>query len=345
MHEPSLINPLEEENWNNLLISTPGCSFFHTSNWADVLSRSYDYKPVYLCVKEENLLAGIFPLMEVNSYLTGKNGVCLPFSDMCEPIAQNTQQFQNLFEHAVVLGKKQKWKYLDIRGGEKYLSAEKPSQIILSHMLDLSPGSKKLFSNLRDSTRRNIKKAQKRDVKVNISNSLAAVKEFYRLNAMTRKRHGLPPQPFIFFKNLYDQVFSQNMGFISIASIKNKAIAANLYFNFGEEVIFKYGASDQRWYHLRPNNLVMWESINWSYEKGFKRLCFGRTEPEHVGLVQYKAGWGAKPYQINYYRYHLQKNCFTSNSSEINPFFTKLFSKLPIPVLKIIGIIFYRHMG
>jgi hypothetical protein len=158
MHEPSLINPLEEENWNNLLISTPGCSFLHTSNWADVLSRSYDYKPVYLCVKEENLLAGIFPLMEVDSVLTGRRGVCLPFTDMCEPIAGNAQQFQKLFDQAIILGRKRKWKYLEIRGGEKYLSAEKPSQSFWGHTLDLSCGLQQLFANLRDSTRRNIKK-------------------------------------------------------------------------------------------------------------------------------------------------------------------------------------------
>ncbi len=43
MREPALINPAEQEDWNNLLISTPGYSFFHTSNWAEVLRKSYSY--------------------------------------------------------------------------------------------------------------------------------------------------------------------------------------------------------------------------------------------------------------------------------------------------------------
>lgn len=345
MHEPSLTNPLEEENWNNLLISTPGCSFFHTSNWADVLSKSYNYKPFYLCARKENTFISLLPVMEVNSALTGRRGVCLPFTDTCEPIAENAQQFQKLFDQAVSLGKKQKWKYLEIRGGEKYLSAKKPSQLFWGHTLDLSCAQQQLFSNLRDSTRRNIKKAQNENINVTISTSPQSMMDFYRLNTMTRREHGLPPQPYKFFQHLHNQVIARDMGFIATAFLRDCAIAANVYFKFGHEVIYKYGASDKAFQHLRANNLVMWEAIKWSIDQGFAKLYFGRTEPENKGLMQFKAGWGVKPYQIYYYRYDLQKNGFAVDHSEINPFFTKLFSKLPIPVLEIMGRILYRHMG
>ena len=345
MHEPSLINPLEEENWNNLLISTPGCSFFHTSNWADVLSKSYNYTPFYLCARKENTFISLLPVMEVNSALTGRRGVCLPFTDTCEPIAENAQQFQKLFDQAVSLGKKQKWKYLEIRGGEKYLSAEQPAEFFHGHKLDLSSGQQQLFLNLRDSTQRNIKKAQNENINVTISTSPQSMKDFYRLNTRTRREHGLPPQPFHFFRNLHELIIKKDLGFIVTASVNNIVIAANVYLNFGKEVIYKYGASDKAFQHLRANNLVMWEAIKWSADHGFEKLCFGRTEPENKGLMQFKAGWGVKPYQIYYYRYDLQKNVFTSDSSDINPLFKKIFSKLPLPVLEMLGRILYRHMG
>ena len=345
MPEPKLINPVEQKNWNDMLLATPGYSFFHTSNWADVLNKSYKYNPIYLLSGDFDSFEGLFPIMEVNSSLTGRNGVCLPFSDMCSPLARNEQQLQNLFNTAIDLGKKKKWKCLEIRGGERFLSAQKPSQTFLTHTLNLSRGPQQLLSDFRNSTRRNIKKAINEGVEVNISSSIEDLKEFCRLNALTRKKHGLPPQPFSFFKNLHESIIAPGMGFIAIASSNKKAIAANIYFNFGEEVIFKYGASDKTWHHLRANNLVMWEAIKWSCEKGFKRLSFGRTEPENHGLVQYKAGWGAKPYQINYYRYDLRENCFTTNYSAINPLFMTFFSKLPIPILEILGRVLYRHMG
>ena len=325
MHEPMLINPVEYENWNNLLVSTPGYSFFHTSNWAEVLSRSYSYTPVYLCAKEQNKFTSLLPVMEVDSILTGRRGVCLPFTDACEPLAQNTHQFQKLFDQAVALGKKRKWKYLAIRGGEKYLSAEQPAEFFYGHKLDLAPGQQQLFKNLRDSTQRNIKKAQKENISLTISTSLQSMKEFYRLNTMTRREHGLPPQPFNFFRNLHDLVMKKDLGFIVTASVNNIGIAANVYFKFGNEVIYKYGASDKKFQQLRANNLVMWEAIEWSADQGFKKLCFGRTEPENKGLIQFKVGWGAKAYKIYYYRYDLQKNIFTANPSDINPLFKRIF--------------------
>ena len=345
MHEPELINPLDEKNWNNLLISTPGYSFFYTSNWADVLSNSYNYKLFYLCAKEKNKFISLLPVMEVDSALTGRRGVCLPFTDMCEPIAENAQQFQKLFDQAVVIGRKRKWKYLEIRGGEKYLSAERPSQSFFWHTLDLSYGQQQLFSNLRDSTRRNIKKAQNENINLTISTSPQSINDFYRLNTITRREHGLPPQPYKFFQYLYNQVIAKDMGFIATAFHLGRAIAANVYLSFGKEVIYKYGASDKAFQHLRANNLVMWEAIKWSCERRFQSLSFGRTEQENEGLMQFKAGWGVKPYQIYYYRYDLQKNVFISNYSDINPLFNKNFSKLPIPVLNILGKILYRHMG
>ena len=45
----------------------------------------------------------------------------------------------------------------------------------------------------------NIKKALKEGVEVQLHNSFESVKSFFKLNCMTRKRHGLPPQPFKFF--------------------------------------------------------------------------------------------------------------------------------------------------
>lgn len=343
MHEPTLTNPLER-NWNKLLISTPGYSFFHTSNWADVLNKSYNYRPFYLCA-EKNTAVSLLPVMEVDSALTGRRGVCLPFTDVCEPIAENADQFQKLFEQAVITGRRQKWKYLEIRGGEEYLSVKKPSQLFFGHKLDLSCGEQQLFSNLRDSTRRNINKALKENVRVAISTSLQSMNDFYRLNAMTRKEHGLPPQPYIFFRHLCDQVITQNMGFVAIASLDGHVIAANVFLNSAKEVIYKYGASDKAFNHLRANNLLMWEAIKYSCDRGFKSFCFGRTEPENAGLRQFKNGWGAREYLIKYYKYDFRKNDFTTLSSPVNPLYKKIFKTLPVPVLNILGRFLYRHAG
>src|SRR5512134_721631 len=81
-----ILNPLDIKEWNDLVAATPGTSFFHTANWARVLSESYDYKPVYFCEIEDGRFKTLVRMMEVDSFLTGKRGVSLPFTDYCDPI-------------------------------------------------------------------------------------------------------------------------------------------------------------------------------------------------------------------------------------------------------------------
>jgi hypothetical protein len=345
MRNIEVVSPREHKNWNDLLKRNYKSSFFHTSNWADVLQKSYGYKPIYFTIPGEDHLLNLLPVMEVESLLTGKRGVCLPFTDYCEPLAESSQQFRDLMNAAIVLGRRRKWKYLEIRGGEEFLPMEKPVQSFYGHNLDLSLGQKQIFSNLRDSTGRNIKKARKENITVTISTSMQSLKEFYRLNAMTRKEHWLPPQPYYFFERLYDSILTKDMGFIATAFTKNTPIAANIYLYSGDKVIYKYGASDKAFQRLRANNLLTWEAIKWSCDRGYKSFCFGRTEPENEGLRQFKNGWGAREYIIKYYKYDFRENAFTGKSSSINPLYKKIFKTLPIAVLNILGKILYRHMG
>ncbi len=86
-----------------------------------------------------------------------------------------------------------------------------------------------IFKNLSSSTKRNIKKAIRNKVSIDISNSYSALEEFYIMNCITRKRHGLPPQPPRFFRNIYDFVLHENNGFVSIARYNEKSIAGAIY--------------------------------------------------------------------------------------------------------------------
>jgi hypothetical protein len=61
-------------------------SFFHGSAWAKTLQGAYGFKPVYFTASEADGRSSILPLMEVNSWLTGRRGIALPFTDDCEPL-------------------------------------------------------------------------------------------------------------------------------------------------------------------------------------------------------------------------------------------------------------------
>jgi hypothetical protein len=339
-----IINPLKENNWNDLVKNYSDCSFFHSTNWANVLRESYNYFPFYFVTyTSEGEVRSIIPFMEISSFLTGKRGVSLPFSDYCEPLCDNN--FDDLFSEIKNYAAANKWKTIEFRGGNKFFPQVEPSSFYYHHVLDLQPGEEKIFSNFSSNNKRNIKKALRENVKIEMLTSLEATDQFYQLNCMTRKKHGLPPQPYYFFKNIFKNVFSQNLGFIILASYNKKVIAGAVYFHFGKKALYKFGASDMNYQHLRANNLIMWEAIKHFAEKGFTEFSFGKTEPDNAGLRQFKLGWGTQEEKIFTYKYNLSDKRFIENPDQTSGVHTKIFSKLPIPVLKLVGTLTYRHIG
>lgn len=340
-----IVNPITHPGWDELILTHPNYSFFHSSAWARVLSESYGYKPLYFTIFDGDAISACLPVMEVDSFITGKRGVSLPFSDRCEPLVSDPVRFDALLAYAKAYGKKAGWKYIELRGGTTLLTNAGPSVSYLGHTLDLTAGEARLFSGFRDSTRRNIKKAEKEGIEIIVSDTIDAVSAFHHLNQITRKHHGLPPQPFDFFRAIQQHVLPRGLGFVALASYRGKPIAASVFFRFGRKALYKYGASAPEHQQLRANNLVMWKAIEGLSKDGFESLSFGRTDVDHDGLRQFKAGWGAEEYPINYYRYDLRQNRFVEHQSPANGLSKAIFGKLPAPVLNVIGSLAYRHMG
>ena len=346
MHqELQIINPLDFPGWDELVLASKTSSFFLSSNWARVLQESYHYKPLYFTIIKENKISTSVPCMEVRSAFTGNRGVSLPFTDYCEPIAGGKEELREVLSYMFAYGKDAGWKTIELRSGNCLAEVFPSSCFYYGHTLDISENERQIFSKFRDSTKRNIKKAEKEGVVVKISNSMESLKEFYRLNCMTRKDHGLPPQPFYFFSKIYEHIISKKLGIVALAEHKNKKIAGAVYFHFGEKAIYKYGASEKNHQNLRANNLVMWEAIKWYSQNGVKEFCFGRTEPENHGLLQFKRGWGGKEHSIEYYKYDLKNEAFVIDYLKLSEIHNRVFHNMPISLLKITGSLLYKHMG
>jgi lipid II:glycine glycyltransferase (peptidoglycan interpeptide bridge formation enzyme) len=343
-----IIDPTRRPGWDAWVLSTSNYSIFHSSDWAEVLHETYGYRPLYMALtKAETILAAI-PCMEIRSLVTGRRGVSLPFTDYCEPIigrGGSDDDVYLLFEQLIAYGKKVGWKSIELRSGASLSEQTKPSYTCYGHVLDLSINEEEMSSAFRDSTVRNIKKATKEGVTTEIKQSMEAVEEFYRLNCLTRKQHGLPPQPFRFFKKIFEHILSRDKGMIVLASYAHRCVAGALYLHFGEKALYKYGASDRQYQHLRANNLVLWEAIRWYARQGYRSLCFGRSEPENDGLLQFKRGWGATERAIHYHKYDIGKKVFVNGAVNHFTGSRKIFHYLPIPLLRMTGSMVYKHIG
>lgn len=340
-----IVDPIRFPGWDDLLASRPDSSVFHSSGWARVLSDTYGYTPCYFGSIGHREISILLPVMEVNSSFTGRRGISLPFSDYCDPLVPAAIPLESLMEKVVDHGNAAGWKTVEIRCRSGRLHGILPSSTHYSHILPLANDDDMVFARFRESTKRNIRKAVKEGVTVAISRSLDSVGEYYRLHCLTRREHGLPPQPFSFFRNIHEHMISKDHGFTVLASFMGNVISGSLFLHLGDKAYYKYGASNRKFQHLRANNLVMWEAIRWFSREGYKTFCFGRTEPENEGLRQFKTGWGTEEDRLYYYKYNLSKKQYIRDRLLIYGFHNRVFGNMPIPLSRIVGSLMYRHMA
>lgn len=318
-------------------------TFFHEGSWAKALNESYGYKNTALIQRENEEISSIIPMMEVNSWLSGKRGISLPYTDFCQPLSKTKEHFQAAFEELIRYGKSRNWKYIELREANQYFLNEEPSTQYHSHTLKLHPSIEEQFSTLASSTQRAIRKANKSDLKIVASRELKDLKAFYNLQCLTRKRHGLPAQPYSFFKNLYRYIIEEKQGIVFLALLNGAPAAGALFLNYKKKTIYKFGASDITIQSTRANNFVMWEAIKWHIENGYQELHFGRSSLAHEGLRAYKLRWGAKEGSINYYNYNLRTEKFTVKKDAVSGWYNTLFKMLPIQLSQIISKLIYHH--
>ena len=346
--EPNIyvIDPTEYENWDNNILQLRSCTLFHSSHWAKVLRDTYHYKPVYFCLRKNNTIVQCLPVMEIRSALTGNRGVSLPFTDFCDlAIAEEEPVHSDIFQALIRFGSDAAWDFIEFRTRFPTRFELEPGETYYLHSLCLAEGEYNLFSSFKSNVRRNIRKAKKCGVSVDISKTIDSVKNFFKLNCLTRRRHGLPVQPFSFFKNIHRHIICNGYGVVVSAWYDMKIIASAIFFSFGDEVIYKYGASDYRYQHLRANNLVMWDAIKWYSNKGFTSLSLGRTSATNKGLLRFKEAWGGEVRKLQYSKYLCKPNSREQSNKKSGRLVEGLIKRMPIIVLRLIGQLFYRHVG
>jgi Acetyltransferase (GNAT) domain len=340
-----IIDPLTFDGWDKAVLEFEQASFFHSSHWARLLTGAYQFKPMYAAASENNRLAALIPVMEVRDIFGRKKGVSLPFSDFCLPLFREKAAFDKVFQFVVETGRANKWRSITIRGNAPFADDIPKADSYYRHVLPLKKNENELYKNFRDSTQRNIKKAIKSDVSVTFESTRDAVQWFYRLNCFSRKTHGLPPQPHFFFNRFFTEIIEKGHGEVALARYKGRVASASVFFYFGNIASYKYGASDAAMGATRANYLVMWEAIRRYNAKDFGLFCFGRTEKDHEGLLQFKNGWGAQQQTINNYAYDVKKAAFVRARLKTSGFHNTVFRHMPMPALKTTGFLLYKYMG
>jgi hypothetical protein len=341
--QPIMIAP-SDSRWMDFIQTCPDANIFHHPNWLELMQECYGYTASILAIPDAdgNIRTGL-PFMKVNSPLTGRRWVSFPFSDYCNPLYRDEAAREELARELVNIFQSGLAKKMEIRWCLPHRpEIQQVSEFVL-HTIKLDPDPVEVSKRFKRTHLQNIHTAEERGVTVEFGDQIEHLKIFYDLQLETRKRHGVPAQPWKYFDLLWRYIVKAGMGFVLLAHQDNEIIAGMVYLGWGKTLIAKYAASREDRFNLRPNNLLFWEGIRWGCQNGFGVFDMGRTEVENAGLRNFKSRWGAVEEPL-YYSFLASKQIQPSNG-RLDRILHSVIQHSPLWVCRLSGELLYRHVA
>ncbi|MBL9135625.1 MAG: GNAT family N-acetyltransferase [Verrucomicrobiales bacterium] len=355
--------------WDRFVDQHPDATPFHTSLWTRLLAETYGLRPFYLIQQHGEIIRDALPLFETGGGLRKRRGVSVPFADICRPLrpfpppgsdvdlAAPAREMmppigvgsldalagtEPLLAASLELGRQRGWKSVEFRDVADWSARSGSSVEFYGHTIDLTGGETAVLGRMASATVRSIRKADRQGIQIRIDNDIPAMRAYFELHCLTRQRHGQPPQPWPFFLAIQRHFLAVGHGAIVLALKDERPIAGAVFLFQGVGALYKFGASDENYQSLRPNNRVFWEAIQFCMQRGCKSLDLGRTSLANDGLRRFKLGWGSHERRIAYVRYDLATRQVMPTPDATTGWHTRIFQMLPIPVAKLLGRIAYR---
>lgn len=334
------------EQWDAFVNKHPYGTPCHLSGWLRALRDTYRFKESLFIDYGSSGINAAFPVFFIKKLLCAPHVISLPFSDYGSLLAQPSFNPAELFETLLRPFKKSE-RSIELRGKAPDNIDFKEFDYYKRHILDLTAGIQAIEKKIDKRTIHYcIRKAEKVGIEIIEGMDEIAIEEFYRLNQLTRKKHGVPCQPKAFFKALLPTL-QKNKGFILFARHDGRMVAASFFLICGDQLFYKYNASDpEALRKLTPNHLITMQAIRKGVKEGFRLIDFGRTSPENEGLMRYKAMWGMEATDFPYYYYPKIQGSVTTKENGLKfRFITTAWRLMPDVVLDKIGPVIYRHLG
>jgi lipid II:glycine glycyltransferase (peptidoglycan interpeptide bridge formation enzyme) len=176
--------------------------------------------------------------------------------------------------------------------------------------------------------------------------SQALLDGFWDLLLVTRRRHGIPPQPNRWFRNLID-CFGEGLR-ICVAFKGKRPVAAILTLRHKDTLMYKYGCSDAGFHNLGGNQLLLWRSIQEAKREGLRVFDLGRTDCDNSGLITFKDRWGSTRSTLTNSRVSvlpLSGGAGRDGTEWPARIAKRVVPWLPDCLLRMAGNLLYRHIG
>jgi FemAB-related protein (PEP-CTERM system-associated) len=341
-----------ESRWDEHVSVHPAGTFFHQWEWRAIISNSFGYEPLYICVEEENGdVMGVLPLFLVRSALFGRSLVALPAAVYGGILASSDAAENILLEKAIELGKHYGARYIELRGNPyakpgvaatlSVGASKEENDLYVTFMAEIDPCDDVNLSRIPRKQRRMVKQGEKYALRFVLDNS--RLREFYEIYAASVRNLGTPVYGYQYFEKIR-QSFPETCK-IFLVEYQGKVIAGVLVFFHKGQVLPYYGGALKAYFHLAPNDFMYWELMRFAAANGYQIFDFGRSK-QGTGSFNFKRHWGFQPRPLPYVYYPLTSQPIPDTSS-LNPnlqWAIRLWRSLPLKLTMILGPRIIRHI-
>ncbi len=350
-----LIDPMKDPRWDRFVSIHPFGWITHLAGWKKVVESTFPHMSGYYLAVADGAggeIKAAMPLFQVNSWLKGSRLISIPSANHSDPLISTPEDMEELGTAAINLSNDLGTSYIEIR---TFASASlikngrfRRYSSFVSHDLPLDASPEQLQKTFHaSSVRKRIEQAISSNMCLKIGENESDVRVFYRLYLMLRSRLGLPPQPYKFFKMIWETFYPVNQVTLLLAEKDRKTIAALILLKFKDRVSALLLASDFRYRSLHPDHFLYWEAIKLAYNEGFRFFDFGRTSLSDETLIDFKSRWGTEALDLPQYFYPKEISMTIADHKKSLRYriARKVLKHTPLPALKLLGYFCYRHLG
>lgn len=275
----------DRELWLDLVHASPGATLYHREAWIKLLAQAYSLP---LCIatlhRGSSVLAGcVFARAPLSNRF-----VSLPFSDSCPPLASEPEAAQQLLsELSKEAPARSSYEIRGIAGPAKWQDVGCFTQWRLSIDQPLARIGESLAQNFK----RNLRRASNQRIRVEHGGDIKLLERFYEIQLESRRRLGLPSQPWRFFRLAHETFAADGNLDVWIAAENGRDSASAVFLRDGDVIHYKWGAR-RSISNSSANHLLFWNAIE-EFAPNSRILDLGRTDVRNHGLMRFKKELGA----------------------------------------------------
>jgi lipid II:glycine glycyltransferase (peptidoglycan interpeptide bridge formation enzyme) len=179
---------------------------------------------------------------------------------------------------------------------QKLIKSKKNHQPAETLILDLNKSEKDLLVQMKQKTRYNIRLAEKKGVKIEISKDKQNLDVFWNLVQETAERDGVVFHSRDYYEKMIEAIPGENLELLLAKDKNGKIIGAVLVSFYGEMATYLHGASSSQDRNLMANYLLQWEAIKRAKKKGMQKYDFfgiavNKNQKKWAGITRFKKGF------------------------------------------------------